>query len=107
MLYNEVKFQKTDFILVDWQDDGNIPLFASITDIIVVGKHILFKVKRFNTEGIDRHFHSFVIKDLFPPVTHYFHPEHLQHYQPFKSHHLRNGNCYITLRSHVEKFIWK
>ena len=63
LLFNGVKFQKTDFVLVDWQEDDS-PLFCSITDIVVVNcEYILFKVKHYRTCGIDYHYHSYLIED--------------------------------------------
>ena len=48
------------FILIGWQDD-DLPQFGEITDLLAIASNHFIAVKVYNTEGLDRHVHSYVI----------------------------------------------
>ena len=50
-----------DYVLIGWQED-DLPLFGLIEDILVINGCALFKVIKYATLKIDRHYHSFHIK---------------------------------------------
>lgn len=55
------KYQHKGYVITSWQDD-DLPQFGRIEDIIVVEGAVYFKIACTVTVGIDRHFHSFVIR---------------------------------------------
>ena len=102
---NGMKYQNTDYIICGWQDD-DLPKFGSISTIFVVNNIAFFKVATSTTVGIDRHYHSYLVR------CHQNHCEEtvvcattLIDHQPYRSHLLSNGSLYISIRSHVEKLV--
>lgn len=98
---NGTKYQAQDYLLIGWQDD-DLPIFGRIKTIYHIDNAIYFKIAKFPTLGIDRHFHSIVIgqKMLVEEVQCI---DSLVTTQVFNAHLLRNDSLYITLRSHVER----
>ena len=57
-----VKYSKHDCVLISWQAD-DMPNFGRIGDIIVIEEYAFFIVNVLTTFGIDRHYHSFCVKE--------------------------------------------
>ena len=56
-----IKYSYFDYVLIGWQDD-DLPLFGRVHDILVFESSVSFKVRKYETLGINRHYHSFCIK---------------------------------------------
>ena len=98
---NGTKYQAQDYLLIGWQDD-DLPIFGRIKAIYHIDNAIYFKIAKFPTLGIDRHFHSIVNgqKMLVEEVQCI---DSFVTTQVFNAHLLRNDLLYITLRPHVER----
>lgn len=101
IVYQRVKFERNDFVLMGWQEN-DLPQFALVTDIIHVSSNdiVLLKAQGYHTVGIDRHYHSYIIECI-PSSIYTVHLSKLKHFQPFKSH-IKSGFEFITFRSYVE-----
>ena len=94
------KYIISEFVVIGWQCD-DLPVFRQIQFIAVVNDFVLFGVALYCTLGIDRHYHSYIIRKNEPAIYMYSLTE-LVDYQPLRAHFLTNGHLYITLRSHIE-----
>ncbi len=94
-----IKYMCSDYLLVGWQDD-DLPIFGRVQSIIVVKGNAMFLVGVYNTLGIERHYHSFVINKTANVATCWL--SELADYQPLQAHLLTNGRVYITFRAHIE-----
>ncbi len=94
-----MKYVFSEFVLIGWQNDDS-PLFGQIQYIVFVNGCVLFGVNVHCTLGIDRHYHSYVIRRS-GEVAIYSLSE-LVDYQPFRAHRLVDGHLYITFRCHIE-----
>ncbi len=92
------KYQGKYYVITTWQDD-DLPRFGRIEDIIVVQDTVYFKVTCTQTLGIDRHFHSFVVKNS--SNTEIVSYSELADHQVFNAHTV-NQTMYITFQSHIE-----
>lgn len=96
---NGFKYCVCDYLFVDWRED-DLPVFGQIKEILVVNhKVILFKVVLYETLGVDRHYHSFVLQCENTCLLYSF--SELKDYQPMRAHML-NTKLYLTLHRHVE-----
>ena len=86
-------------MLIGWQDD-DLPLFGHINDIVVVNGSVLFLVHKYETIGIDRHYHSYCIQKKCNSDLYWL--SELVDYYPYQGHALQNGCIYITFRSYIE-----
>ena len=93
-----IKYQRESYVITAWQVD-DLPRFGRIEDIIVVQDTVYFKVTCTETLGIDRHFHSFVVKKC--SITEIVSYSELADNQVFDAHTV-NKTMYITFRSHIE-----
>lgn len=93
------KYHPMDYVVTGWQDN-DLPLFGCIQEIIIVNENALFSVLKCTTLGIERHFHSFVVRRT-GEVAMYWLSE-LADYQALQAH-LLNDRLYITFRTHIEK----
>ena len=94
------KYSNSDYVLVGWQDN-DLPLFGRINDILVINSAALFQVHKYETLGVDRHYHSFCIRKGSSAGL-YWLSELVDSY-PYQGHILLNGCLYITFRSHIAK----
>lgn len=93
------KYNFHDYILIGWEDD-DLPRFGCIQDILFVDNEALFQVLEYKTLGIDRHYHSFCVKQS--NVQSIYWLRELPDHHSFQSHRLSNHSLYITFRSHIE-----
>ena len=100
VLQHGSKYSRSDYVIIGWQED-DLPLFGRINDIMLINGSVLFRVNQYRTLGIDRHYHSFCIRNTAVESV-CWHSE-LVDYHPLQGHRLFNSNLYITLRSHIEK----
>ena len=95
------KYTETDYLLVSWQDD-DLPIFGCINVIGTVSGYVMFCLTVYQTLGIERHYHSFVVKRTIYIAIYYL--SELPDYHSYQAHQLLNGHLYITFQSHVEKY---
>lgn len=88
-----------DYVLIGWQED-DLPLFGLIEDILVLNGRTAFKVIKYLTSEIDRHYHSFHIKKTSDRDFCWL--SKLVDHHTFQGHVLLNSKLYITFRSHIE-----
>ena len=96
------KYMIYDYVLIGWQDD-DLPMFGLIQDIAVLNNNALFVVKLYNTLGINRHYHSFVISRTTEVAIVWL--SELQETAVFRAHHLSDGQLLITFRYHIENYV--
>lgn len=96
------KYSKLDYLLIGWNEDG-LPLFGRVQDILCINNSVLFCVLKYETLGIDSHYHSFFIRRTEDKDA--FWLSELIDYHPLQAHQLSNNNLYITFRSHIEKVV--
>lgn len=89
---------KSDFVLIGWQDN-DLPIFGRIQQIIIIKNIALFVVSIYSAYGIDRHYHSFVIKESGEVATKCL--PNLAALQTFQGH-IKGAVLYITFRSFIE-----
>ena len=100
MIQQSTKYSRNNYLLTSWQDD-DLPVFGQIDDIVTVSNYILFCVTKYQTLGIDRHYHSYCLRRTSDKAV-YFMSE-LPDYRCYQAHLLKNHQLYITFKSHVEK----
>ena len=88
------------FVIIGWQED-DLPLFGEIRDILIINFTYFLLVKVYMTVGIDRHVHSYVIKNR-RDEENILSLSELPGY-PSAVGHSVNRELYVTLRSHVMK----
>lgn len=94
------KYNRSDYVVAGWQDD-DLPVFGCIQDILVLNNCAMLEVLQYNTEGIDRHYHSYVLKNSNEKALIWL--SDLIDFHPLQAHRLNNGYIYITVRSHIER----
>lgn len=94
------KYHILDYVLIGWQDD-DLPRFGRIDEILVIKGNVMFIVHQCETVVIERHFHSFLIKNEHT-IGLYWYSE-LFDFQSFQGHVVGNSHLYITFRSQIEK----
>ena len=85
-------------VLTGWQEN-DLPIFGHIQSIIVINNVALLIVSLYNAYGIDRHYHSFAVKETGEVITQCL--TRLIAYQTFRTH-VKNGTLLITFRSFIE-----
>lgn len=98
VMYMGAKYHAKEFIIIGWQDN-DLPVFAKTLNVYVKSQEVFFKVQKFTTLGIVRHFHSFVIQKT--DQVEYF--KGFSEYLPCSAIS-QNELLYVTLRSHVENY---
>ena len=98
VMHMGTKYLQHDYVLLGWQED-DLPTFGRIQYIAVVNNNALFGVVKYYAFGIDRHYHSFIIKKTDEVAI--YRLSELTDYQTFQAHLLRNGCLYITFHSHI------
>ena len=94
-------YQPSLFVLTCFQPD-DLPMFSRIDDLLLVNQEPFLCVTEYFTEGIDHHFHSYVIQCTNKKGT--IHLSILPEPRPINSHCLGAIQYrYITLRSQVLK----
>ena len=88
-----IKYAVSDYVLVGWQED-DLPIFGRIQYIAVLNHSTLLVVTLYNTFGITRHYHSFVVSRTAEVDA--FWLGQLQDYAVFQGHQLCNGQLVIT-----------
>lgn len=97
-----IKYQKPDYVIMGWQED-DLPIFGQIQDIMVTDHdEVFFELMAYDTLGIHRHYHSFVIQKSLHEAA-ILSISELGYHETFYAHRLINDSLYITLRSHIEK----
>jgi len=59
--WHNIVYNLDDIILCGFQED-DLPLFGKIFDILLIKKLPFLCVQLFSTEGMDRHFYSYILK---------------------------------------------
>ena len=95
-----VKYTVQDYVIVGWQED-DLPIFGRIEYIAVIDQRALFSVQVYQTCGIDRHYHCYLIEKKADFM--YVWLTDLVDYHPIYAHTLRDGSLCITLRHHNER----
>lgn len=92
------KYHPKEFIIVGWQDN-DLPIFGKIISIFGSMQEVYYRIVRYKTLGIVRHFHSFAIEK----TTHEEFITDLSFVDclPLRATE-RNASLYITLRTHIE-----
>ena len=93
------KYTVNEFLIVGWQDD-DLPSFGQIQYIVVVSGNPVFVVNLYVTQGIERHYHSFIVQRTSDIKACYL--SELADYQPLQAHRQSNGYLCITFHSHIE-----
>lgn len=93
------EYHPGDYILIGKQVD-DLPVFAKITDLIVIVDYPVAEVNVCRTVGLVNHLMSYmiVLSLHFCCVS----LLSLAESHPYTAHTLDNGNLYVTLRSNVE-----
>ena len=94
-----IKYLQSDYVLLGWQED-DLPIFGRIQYIAVFNNNPMFGVVKYYASGIDRHYHSFIIRKTSEVAIYWL--SELADYQPLQAHLLRNGCVHITFCSHIE-----
>ena len=89
----------SDILLIGWQAD-DLPSFGRVDHIVVFQDRVMFLVLVHFTIGIERHFHSYVIRRTSESAAFWY--SDLADKMPYRAHLLQNGRLYITVRSHIE-----
>ena len=55
-------YRSAQFVLIGWQQDDDLPLFGKITDLLRIQDVPILIVTQHETLGIDRHYHSYLLK---------------------------------------------
>lgn len=97
--YSGCKYTASYYVLVGWQDN-DLPIFGKIKFIAVIEDKVLFCVHEYHTEGLDRHYHSFVLGRESKECVYWL--SEIPSCRPFIGHRVSNYS-YITFHSHVEK----
>jgi len=95
----DIKYLQSDYVLFGWQEE-DVPIFGHIQYVAVFNNNPTFGVVKYYVLGIDRHYHSFIIKKTSEVATYWL--SELVDYQPLQAHLLRNGCTLITFHSHIE-----
>ena len=98
-MQQSTRYAKSDYILVSWQDD-DLPVFGQIDNIVTVSNYVIFCVTIHQTLGIDRHYHSFLLRRTSDEAVYFL--SELPYYRSYQAHLLSNHQLYITFKSHVE-----
>ena len=94
-----MKYAEQDFVLIGWQAD-DLPVFAKIETIVVIGKEAFFIVNRYPAFGISHHYHSYCVKKTDELIAVWLEE---QASTVFRCH-LRDRQYLITFRYHIECF---
>ena len=103
------KYCCNDFVLCGFQDD-DAPQFGKVYDIVVCDERVFLCCHWYLTDGIDHHFHSYVIiptqQNTVIPLCEKNKLLGLLH--PLQSHELITtpGRLYIVTKSIVLKSLW-
>ena len=98
MKWNGSKHRTGQFVLVGWQED-DLPEFSKVRDLIVVENQHLLILSTYFTLGIDRHYHSYVVKSTFKELV--IDVKCVCDYHPVYVHKMSNTNTlYIAMKSH-------
>ena len=68
IIENGVKYAKSDYVLIGWQET-DLPTFGRIQTILVINNVPLFVVTVYHASGIICHYHSFVIEQTSITIT--------------------------------------
>ena len=98
--FNGITYQPQDYVIIGWQDN-DLHLFARILEVHIANNTIFFKVVSLITEGIESHFHSFVINNCVDESL-LVQTEELVTSQVYTAN-LCKGSLYITFHTHIEK----
>ena len=86
------EYHPGDYILIGKQVD-DLPVFAKITDLIVIVDYPVAEVNVCRTVGLVNHFYE--LHDCVLLLS-------LAESHPYTTHTLDDGNLYVTLQSNVE-----
>lgn len=92
-----IKYTKMDYVLIGWQAD-DLPHFGRIDEILVTRGIAFLTVSKHSTFGIDRHFHSFCVKESHSSCVQTI--PNLPHPNTFRARQMRD-DLLITSRSHI------
>ena len=101
MKLHGIKYSHFEFVIINWQED-DLPRFGLIKDILVINTRVMFCANKYTTLGINRHYHSFLIKRTFRNDVVWL--SDLIDFCSYQGHCLSN-NLYITFRYHIEKIL--
>ena len=88
-------------MLVGWQPD-DLPVFASVTSVIVIVGIVLLEIEVYFTEGINCHLSSYLLRPIHQNKVILL--SSLDNKDVYYAHKfLGDKELYITMRSHVEK----
>ena len=89
------------FLFIIWQSD-DLPAFVKIIDFIIINNVVLIQVEEYNTEGINDHLLSYLIKPTHQTSFLHLSKSFMYHvYHPHK--YLGDNSLYICNRSIVER----
>ncbi len=95
-----IRHRRNDFLIIGWQED-DLPIFGQVKVIFVLKKSALFRVAKYTTLGLCRHYHSFYIRASTSEEI--FGLSELSDYQVYQGHYIKLCDYYITLRALVVK----
>lgn len=88
-----------DFLLIGKQID-DLPVFAKISDIMIIVGYVVVSVDMFRTNGLCYHLMSYCIQRKVQSQC--LALSKLSDLHPYQSHTFADGKLYIILRSHTE-----
>lgn len=91
------KYHPNAFVIIGWQED-DLPIFGKILSIFANEDNVFYKVAKYISIGIARHYHSFVIEAT---QSEEFVNKFVDHI-PLNAI-ARGKSLYVTTRYHVEK----
>lgn len=92
-------YRSAEFVLIGWQQDDGLPLFGKINDLLCIQDVPILIVTQCETLGIDRHYHSYLLK-----LTHLkcvIPVNHLNQSHPPVNGKLFSSGLYVSLHSFV------
>lgn len=98
-IYGE-EYHRTDFIHVGWQDN-DLPTFAKVKDILVLGGFPFFLAEKYRSVGINGHISGYLIERTFGTI--YVYAANLPYKMTVNAHtYFGDGRLYVVLKSHLE-----
>ena len=98
-IYGE-EYHIFDYVIIGRQAIDDLPVFAKITDILLILDYPVLEVTMHRTVGLSNHLMSYRIENSF--ISRCIPLSTLPEKHPYTAHTFDDGQLYITLRSHIE-----